>query len=204
MIFSKHAFRYRVLYMIISGIGLLLATTVLTGQFNTGFFVYYTNLSNLVAFSMMGYVVFLNYQAIQGRAVKFHYTTLRFMVTIMILVTLIIYNTLLGNLFDPNYWRVRNVIMHLIAPLMFVLDYLLFSQPNTVQWQAILYSLLLPYTYVLVTLIIGHFTQSYPYFFLNVNTIGYKGVFMWVFMLTLGFIFLGVLLWVYNRKFRRY
>jgi hypothetical protein len=117
----------------------------------------------------------------------------------MILVTLIIYNTLLGNMFDPTYWRVRNVIMHLVGPMMVVIDFLLFNPKNNLKWRAILESLILPYLYVIVTLIIGLFTNSYPYFFLDVNNIGYSGVLGWVFILTLGFLVLSLALVSYNK-----
>ena len=204
MVFSKKAFVFRSIYLLIGFIGLFLATEITTGKFNQGFFVYYTNLSNLIAFGLMLYVTLLNYQSLKGRNVDFKFLMIRFMITIMILVTVIIYNTLLGNLFDPGYWRVRNVIMHLVGPILVVLDYLLFTKKGTVSWYAIGYSLIIPYTYVIVTLWIGLFTKSYPYFFLDVNEFGYLGVLRWVFILTLGFLVLSSGLVLYNKNIEEY
>lgn len=196
---TKASFIYKSIYLVIGFIGLFLATEIYTGTFNDGFFVYYTNLSNLVAFSLMVYLWFIEYQILKGKPNTFKYPSVRFVITIMILVTLIIYNTLLGNMFDPTYWRVRNVIMHLVGPMMVVLDFLLFNPKNNLKWRAILESLILPYLYVIVTLIIGLFTNSYPYFFLDVNNIGYSGVLGWVFILTLGFLVLSLALVSYNK-----
>lgn len=196
---TKASFIYKSIYLVIGFIGLFLATEIYTGTFNNGFFVYYTNLSNLVAFSLMAYLWFIEYQILKGKPNTFKYPSVRFVITIMILVTLIIYNTLLGNMLDPAYWRVRNVIMHLVGPMMVVIDFLLFNPKNNLKWRAILESLILPYIYVIVTLIIGLFTNYYPYFFLDVNNIGYSGVLGWVFILTLGFLVLSLALVSYNK-----
>ena len=52
MVFSKKTFVFRSIYLLIGFIGLFLATEITTGKFNQGFFVYYTNLSNLIAFGL--------------------------------------------------------------------------------------------------------------------------------------------------------
>lgn len=196
---TKASFIYKSVYLVIGFIGLFLATEIYTGTFNDGFFVYYTNLSNLIAFGLMAYLWVIDVQILKGKPRTFKYPSVRFVITIMILVTLIIYNTLLGNMFDSTYWRVRNVIMHLVGPILVVLDFLLFNPKNNLKWRAILDSLILPYLYVIVTLIIGLFTNSYPYFFLDVDNIGYGGVLGWVFILTLGFLILSLALVSYNK-----
>ena len=40
---------------------------------------------------------------------------------------------------------------------------------------------------------------EYPYFFLDVNELGYDGVMVWVVILVAAFSALGYLLWLYNR-----
>lgn len=200
----KASFIYKSIYLVIGFIGLFLATELLTGSFNRGFFVYYTNISNLIAYALMITLWLSDYKTFKGIPTNFKYQNVRFVITILILVTLIIYNTLLGDIFDPGYWRVRNVIMHLVGPLLVVGDFLLFSKPNSIGWKAILYSLVLPYTYVIVTLVIGLFTHSYPYFFLDVNDIGYIGVLGWVSVLTFGFIILSSILVYYNKNISKY
>lgn len=201
---NKASLIYKSIYLVIGFVGLFLATEILTGTFNDGFFVYYTNISNLIAFGLMAYLWVIEYRIYQGKKAIFKYPNVRFVITILILVTLIIYNTLLGNMLEPSYWQVRNVIMHLLGPILVVLDFLLFNPSNNLKWYAILYSLILPYLYVLVTLFIGVFTNSYPYFFLDVNVIGYLGVFRWVLILTAGFLVLSAILVLYNKKIKQY
>ena len=201
---NKASLIYKSIYLVIGFVGLFLSTEILTGTFNDGFFVYYTNISNLIAFGLMAYLWGIEYRIYQGKKAIFKYPNVRFVITILILVTLIIYNTLLGNMLDPSYWQVRNVIMHLLGPILVVLDFLLFNPSNNLKWHSILYSLILPYLYVLVTLFIGLFTNSYPYFFLDVNEIGYLGVFRWVLILTAGFLVLSAILVLYNKKIKQY
>lgn len=200
----KTSLIYKSVYLVIGFTGLFLASELMTGKFNDGFFVYYTNISNLIAFILMAYLWRVDYQLLKGNPVKPINPNIRFVITILILVTLLIYNTLLGNPFDPTYWRARNVIMHLVGPILIVLDYLLFTPANNVTWKAVIYSLILPYTYVIVTLLIGLISNTYPYFFLDVNEIGYFGVFRWVFILTLGFLCLSTALVLYNKKIAQY
>ena len=62
-------------------------------------------------------------------------------------------------------------------------------------------SIIIPLIYVVYVFILGAAIPEfeYPYFFLNVNELGYDGVILWVFILVLVFSALGYLLWLWNR-----
>ena len=49
---------YRITFWLISGLGVLLATELLQGTFNSNFLYMYTNLSNLVVFGFVSYVLY--------------------------------------------------------------------------------------------------------------------------------------------------
>jgi hypothetical protein len=84
---------------------------------------------------------------------------------------------------------------------MFIADYFLFEQKKTVSVFAPLFSLIIPLAYVCYTFILGAAIDGfeYPYFFLDVNDLGYGGVMAWVGILVAVFTVLGYLLWLYNR-----
>ncbi len=127
---------------------------------------------------------------------------LKFMTTVMILVTFLVYLILLGKPFTADFWRnLGNISYHVFAPLMVIADYFLFEQKKTDSVFAPLFSLIIPLAYVCYTFILGAAIDGfeYPYFFLDVNDLGYGGVMAWVGILVAVFTVLGYLLWLYNR-----
>lgn len=194
---------FRIGYVLIASIGVLLALELGSSTFfNQSFFVYYTNLSNLVGLVFGGFLLYETWIFIKHKETK-GYSRINprwhFTIAILLLVTLIIYNTLLGNIFSADYWQMRNVIMHLVAPSMVVIDFILFSDKGKLGYQDMFYSLVMPYIYVAYALVRGLFVSDYPYFFLNVTNLGYFGVFRWVIILTLLFIVLSLLLIYINK-----
>ena len=120
----------------------------------------------------------------------------------MILVTFLVVIFLLDSPLTANYWRnIGNMSYHFLAPLLFILDYILFEKKRSVSVFAPLYSLIIPLVYVCYVFILGAIIPNfeYPYFFLNVDNLGYGGVCLWVLGLLGVFTALGYLLWLWNR-----
>jgi len=90
-----------------------------------------------------------------------------------------------------------NDLLHIVAPIMAVLDWLLFDVHGKLQWRYALCWLLYPLVYLAFVLIRGLFVTGpfsypylhYPYPFLNVDKIGYRGV-------VLNTVIYGVAFWV--------
>ena len=84
---------------------------------------------------------------------------------------------------------------------MFIADYFLFEEKKSVSVFAPLFSIIIPLVYVCYVFILGAAIEGfeYPYFFLDVNELGYGGVIVWVLILVAVFTVLGYLLWLYNR-----
>lgn len=169
------------------------------------FLKFYTNLSNYFVFAVSVIVLADNVKRVKAgekegynRKVR----TLKFMTTVMILVTFLVYLILLGKPFTADFWRnFGNLSYHVFAPILFILDYFLFEEKKSVSVFAPLLSLIIPLAYVCYTFILGAAIDGfeYPYFFLNVNKLGYGGVIVWVVILVAVFTVLGYLLWLYNR-----
>ena len=100
---------------------------------------------------------------------------------------------------DPQAnWRVASITFHVILPIMYVLDWLFFYEHKKVRWFYPVASVVFPLVYVAFVYIraaIVNFNPQvpylYPYFFLNLDTLGIAGVAKWVAILFAGFIMLG-------------
>lgn len=201
---------YRIIASCVSGLAVLLTLGVFyVGQgpidITWKFLKYYTNMSNYFVFAVFVIVLADNVKRVfagekEGNNRKVR--TLKFMTTVMILVTFLVYATLLGKPFTADFWRdIGNLSYHVFAPLLFIIDYFLFEEKKSVSVFAPLLSLIIPLLYVCYTFILGAAIPDYeyPYFFLDVNKLGYGGVMVWVIILVAVFTVLGYLLWLYNR-----
>ena len=201
---------YRIVTCCVSALAVLLTFGVFyVGQGADGltweFLKYYTNISNYFVFAVSVVVLADTVKRVYaGERVGYNrkILNLKFMTTVMILVTFLVYATLLGEPFTADFWQnLGNLSYHVFAPLLFIIDYFLFEEKKSVSVFAPLLSLIIPLVYVCYVFILGAAIKDfeYPYFFLDVNDLGYGGVMVWVVILVLIFTVLGYLLWLYNR-----
>ena len=117
------------------------------------------------------------------------------------------YNILLAKdkTISDYFFSISNLIMHLILPLMFLVDWILFNNHNNAKWYYPFLSTILPLIYVafilIRALILGNSYSGtlYPYFFLNVERLGLGGVTLWVIILVVFFVALGYILFMFDR-----
>ena len=201
---------YRVVLCCVSALAVLLTFGIFyAGQgpeeLSWEFLKYYTNLSNYFVFAVSVIILADTVKRVRAGEREGYCNKvkmLKFMTTVMILVTFLVYLILLGKPFTADFcFYFGNISYHVFAPLMFIADYFLFEQKKTVSVFAPLFSLIIPLAYVCYTFILGAAIDGfeYPYFFLDVNDLGYGGVMAWVGILVAVFTVLGYLLWLYNR-----
>ena len=166
-------------------------------------YVYYTNLSNyfcLIVVLVETVFTAINIKSGQDKKQLKVAPEVKFAALIAILVTFLITNILLTNIFSAAYWSgAENVLMHFVNPILFWVD------KNT-KWYFPLYELIFPLTYVVYILIRGAiiadtaapWQKVYPYFFLNVTELGYAGVFLWVLGLVAIFLIFGYLIYLFD------
>ena len=164
------------------------------------FYVHFTNLSNYLC---IGIVFAELVQTAKKKTDSYVNATpfLKFIGVLAILLTLLVFNFLLAGQPDRDpqaNWRVASICFHVILPVMYVFDWLLFYEHKKVRWFYPLVSVLFPVLYVAFVYVraaILNFNPEipyiYPYFFLNLNTQGIAGVTKWVVILFLCFIVLG-------------
>lgn len=201
---------YRSIFITLSFLGLMESFGLFAGQ-NFGFncLIYYTTLSNIFCFIVMIFVLRINIKELKKNKDIEKNTFLqkfKFYATIAILVTFLVYNFLLtDNMFGSGWNSLGNLTKHIVCPLLFIFDFILFDKHHQVKLIDCLLCTVLPLIYVAFILIRGALLPSsyqgtiYPYFFLNASNIGYLSVFLWVLALVAIFIVLALVLYLYDK-----
>ena len=177
-----------ILYILVSTYG-----CISSWMHGTRFFLYFTNLGNLYCLAlMMNELVRL----IRRKPLSIPLLQWEFGGLISILVIGAVYNLLLGDPTSAAYWDNKpSVCLHLITPTLYAIYFLSTRPVRKVTVGGIQSSILLPYLYIAFIytrhLITGD--QWFPYFFLDINRIGWGGAFCWIIALTVVFVLTGVI-----------
>lgn len=96
-------------------------------------------------------------------------------------------------------------LLHTIAPLGFIVDWLQFDQKGQMRLKDILYWVIYPLLYWVVFTAYGNISGLYPYFFMDIGEIGISTALIWLLALTvfftlIGFLFIGIDMALGRRK----
>ena len=183
-------------------IGIIASLGVFDDAYNLrrDFYVHFTNLSNYLCFGVMLAELIGTAKKSIDSCVKTA-PFLKFIGVLAILLTFLVFNFMLAGRPDRDpqaNWRISSISFHVILPIMYVLDWVLFYEHKKVRWFYPLTSVVFPALYVAFVFIraaIVNFNPEvpylYPYFFLNLDNLGVAGVAKWVVILFAGFIALG-------------
>lgn len=179
-------------------------------------FIYYTFQSNFICFCMTMILIKNNLNDIRNgkyQGYQNKYIIVEYIVSIWIIITCLIYNFLLGDIFSSQYWSTyHNSVLHLFGPILYVLDFWLFSNGKLINRWHPLTCLIYPYLYIIYILVrsiilnkvylnIPKGIKVFPYFFVDVSRLGYFGVFRWIILLTFIFLILSYLMYgLYSLK----
>ncbi len=201
---------YRSIFITLSFLGLMESFGLFAGQ-KLGFncLLFYTTLSNIFCFIVMIFVLKHNVKELKTNK-EYNYnkflTSFKFYATIAILVTFLVYNILLtDNMFGSGWNSLGNLTKHIVCPLLFIFDYILFDKHHQLKFRDCFLCTVLPLVYVIFILIRGALLPAnyegttYPYFFLDASSIGYLKVFLWVLVLVVIFIALAIVFYLYDK-----
>ena len=193
---------YQTIYCTLGLVGIIASLGVFDDVQNLrwDFYVHFTNISNYLC---IGIVLSELIQTVKKKADSYvsKVPFLKFIGVLAILLTFLVFNFLLAG--QPSRdsqanWRIASISFHVILPVMYVFDWVLFYEHKKVRWFYPLASVIFPSLYVVFVYIraaILNFNPDapyiYPYFFLNLETQGVAGVAKWVVILFIGFIALG-------------
>ena len=164
------------------------------------FYVHFTNLSNYLC---IGIVLAELIQTAKKKDDSYVTVApfLKFIGVLAILLTFLVFNFLLAGQPDRDpqlNFRIASISFHVVLPIMYVLDWILFYEHKKIRWFYPLASVIFPVLYVafvyIRAAIVGfnpNVPYLYPYFFLNLDNLGVMGVAKWVAILFVGFIALG-------------
>lgn len=193
-------------YFFLAVLGLLADFGLFEGEFSTKPFVFYTSLSNMLCSTFMAISLVRYFKHEETEL----WPACKFVFVVMILLTAIVYNVLL-NPFDSiikYFSSVKSSIYHLILPVMFFLDWIFFYKRGTVKLHYPLVALILPLLYIIFILsrvwIVKIFkiipvNDLYPYFFLNVDSLGWLGFLKWMAIILVLLLALGYGLYILDR-----
>ena len=194
-------------YCILALVGLLADFGVFSGRLRTEPFVYYTSLSNMVCSVFMAISLV---RCLQNRDNTGGFAPIcKYFFVVMILITAIVYNLLLNpyRSWNAYFTNVKNSLYHLVLPVMFLLDWLLFYRRRSLKlWQP-LCALLIPLSYIVYILVRAAVVKAarlsvsvlYPYFFLNVDRLGWLGFLRWMGILLLSLVAMNYGLYALDR-----
>lgn len=168
-------------------------------------FAYYTNLSNLIC------IIYFIFYIIKCYLLKeeSYNSCIKGSVTLTIAITGIVYNFLLRPFMHDvegvmDLHSLSNYIVHIIMPLIVILDWILFDEKGKFKKYYIFIWLILPFLYFIFICIraslgktFTYASSRYPYFFLDIDAYGVLQVLLNVSLaiiavLTLGYIFFKV------------
>ena len=208
---------YRIIFCVISALACVLTLGYFTNVYGTDhftisndFWLFYTNISNYFCFGVGVATCAATVKKVKSGETRGFVSccrTLKFCSTVMIMVTFLVYAALLGDLGSWSFWNaLGNLTYHVAVPILFIVDWALFDEHKTVRILDPLKSWIIPLVYVVYILIYGAIYKAaagkqfeYPYFFLDVNELGYGGVCLWVFILLVIFAALSYLMFVYDK-----
>lgn len=207
---------YRIVFCVISALGCLLSFGFFDRTygseeftFSNDFWQYYTNLSNYYCLGIGIAVCADTLRKLRKGETHGSNTvapTLKLCGVVMIMVTFLVYSILLGEPNKLEFWNsLGNLCYHVIVPILFIVDFFIFDKHRQIKILDPLKCTFMPLGYVVYILVYGAICRAadlnfeYPYFFLNVDELGYGGVVGWVFALLAVFIAIGYLMFVYDK-----
>jgi hypothetical protein len=159
--------------------------------------VYFTLQSNFFLVGYLGYALWTTARktaeppsALAGAAILY------------ILITGLVFNLVLAKGPILLSGSLSSILLHFCVPIMATLDWLLFLPHRRLHWRNALHWLIYPLAYLAFVLIRGLLISGpyrYPYFFVNVDQIGYGGVALNTLIFGIAFWLLGLLLIVLDR-----
>ncbi|MBT2338882.1 MULTISPECIES: Pr6Pr family membrane protein [Pseudomonas] len=161
------------------------------------FFSYFTVLTNLLVAVVLTCAAMSGDSALRRFFLK---PTVQGGVATSIVVVGLAYNLLLRHTWNPQglQW-LADELLHDVMPVVFMVYWLFCVIKGTLQWRDLWPWLIYPAAYFVFALVRGALVESYPYPFLEVDTLGYPHVMINAAMILLGFILVALVVIALDR-----
>ncbi len=195
-------------YCTLSLVAVVLSLGYVKGRFDSDFYLWYTNLSNYACMILMG-ITLVQTGKDPAPKTRQRITQIRFLCAIGILITFVVYHLLLtkGQTLQSYFLSMENLLMHLILPLLFLFHWLFCTPHGCLRWYHPLLCAVAPLLYVGFILIRAALlplaSVRYPYFFLDLETLGIGRFLGWIGGLLVVFVAVGYLFYLMDRELSR-
>lgn len=194
---------FKVIIIVFCVVGVYGNSGMSSGIFKPNTFLYYTILSNIFCLiyflgAAIHCINLIRRDGIYGESTfSIH---LKGSVMMAITVTLLIYWFVLVDaefIMTKEASSLHNLLVHFFVPIFTILDWLLFDRKGQLKIIDPLKWLLIPLIYYVCMILVSktgitfHNDSRYPYFFIDIDVLGYKQVIINVFSLTVFFTILG-------------
>ena len=177
---------------------------------------FYTLQSNIwVLILEIGLIIFTimkNRGYIKKEIIYENMMVLKYMVTVAISLTFLVYWSMLAPYLDTNYLTMlSNILVHGIIPILMMIDFFLFDKEIYLRKRAIFLTLIPPLYYLIFSLIRAEISPTrltagsrYPYWFIDVDLFGWfgnnngMGILYWVILMV--FLVLGIGAYFYKLR----
>ena len=184
-------------------LGIIASFGTFNYEFRSDFYVHFTNLSNYLCIGIM-FAELIETIKKKEDSYTTKLTLLKFIGLTAILLTFFIFNFILAGDREPQLnFYINSVLFHIILPIMYVVDWVLFYEHKKIKWNYPLVSVLFPVIYAIFIFIfirawVLDFNPEapyiYPYFFLNLDELGVVGVIKWIGILSVVFVVIGYIM----------
>ncbi|MDR3186729.1 MAG: Pr6Pr family membrane protein [Christensenellaceae bacterium] len=217
----KFALVFRTVAFLIAISGLLDSFISLTHSIDGALFMYYTVQSNILACVMFGLLIVCTAKGLKkdGTLGSSSYLQRFEMVACVdLLLTLLVFWVLLTpTMFKMTdggvyLWSYENLSVHLITPLLCLIDYILFSYPRKLKYIDVYLVLIFPISYLAFATIAGFSgyvfsihdgaAQRFPYFFMDYDLLGALTI-VYILALIIIFLLISHVFYYIDHKFRK-
>lgn len=174
------------------------------------FYVYFTNLSNFLCLGIM-FAELVQTARKKENSFVTAIPALKFVAMLGILLTFFVFNIMLagGRNIQMNL-QVKSILFHVVLPIMYVADWVMFYEHGKTKWFYPLLSTAFPIVYLLFVYaraaVLSFDSENYflyPYFFLDLDKQGVGGVAMWFGILFAAFVVVGYILFGIDHLIRK-
>ena len=191
-------------------LGIIASFGTFNYTFRSDFYVHFTNLSNYLCIGIM-FIELIETVKKKEDSYTTKLPLLKFIGLTAILLTFFIFNFILAGDREPalNFY-INSVLFHIILPIMYLIDWILFYEHKKIKWYYPLVSVSFPVIYAIFIFIrawILDFNPEapyiYPYFFLNLDELGVVGVVKWIGILSVVFVIIGYIMFIIDKVLKK-
>jgi hypothetical protein len=137
---------------------------------------YFTILTNILAALAVTAPFFSSRSKLRA---FFERQAVRAVIALYILVVMVVYWALLAKIHHTEGLGIlTNWSLHLIIPVLYILDWLIFSPKGQIRFKDLPYWIVFPVAYGMFNILRGAITGFYPYPFLSISDLGFGTVFV--------------------------